>query len=47
MYVADTLSRAYLNTVRHETSEMEEDAKAMIHTLIKNLPFSEKKKYTI
>ena len=39
MYVADTLSRAYLNTVRHETSEMEEDAKAVIHTLIKKSSF--------
>ena len=43
MYVADILSREYLNTVRHETSEMEEDVKATIHTLIKNLPFNEEK----
>ena len=43
MYVADTLSRAYLKTVVNKNDEMEDEIKTMIHTIVKTLPFSDER----
>ena len=43
MYVADTLSRAYLKTEVNRKDEMEDEMNTMIHSIIKTLPFSDER----
>ena len=42
MYVADTLSRAYLDEQPIDT-DLNDDAEVMVHSLITNLPMSKEK----
>lgn len=42
MYVADTLSRAYLNEPPTDL-ELSNDMKVMVHSLVVNLPMTEEK----
>ena len=43
MYVADTLSRAFLNETDESNNETNEEMNVMIHTIIENLPISDEK----
>lgn len=44
LYIADILSRAFLSQSQDQpTSELHEDSKVMIHSLVENLPVTDQK----
>ena len=43
MYIADTLSRAYVDS-EHESDNIEVDTNLRIHSLVTNLPMSNQRK---
>ena len=41
LYIADTLSRAFYNSVMPENNDMHDDMDALIHGLVESLPISD------
>ncbi|KAK2193233.1 hypothetical protein NP493_16g03036 [Ridgeia piscesae] len=46
MYIADTLSRAYVES-EHESDDIEVDTNMRIHSLVTNLPMSNQRKQKV
>ena len=46
MYIADTLSRAYVES-EHESDDIEVDINMRIHSLVTNLPMSNQRKQKV